>query len=80
LTQLAKYEESIGKKTRPHLEFECITKMWHRRLGANARSIMLVLEVKFAINDEPKILYESTYQRDEIIVLVWYIELGLGHY
>ncbi len=75
LTQLAEHEKSIGKKPRLHLEFKCITKMWHQRLGANARFVMLVLEIKFAINDEPKILYEGTYQRDEIIVLVWYIEL-----
>jgi hypothetical protein len=49
-------------------------------LDANARSLVLVLEVKLVIDGEPKILYEGIYQGDETIVLVWSIESGLGHY
>jgi hypothetical protein len=62
------------------LEFECITKLWHWRLGANARSFVLVPKVEHVVNGELEILYESVYQGDEVIVLVWCSKPRLGHY
>ncbi len=41
------------------LKFQRITKPWHLRLGANAHSLVLVLEVKPIIDGKPKILYEG---------------------
>jgi hypothetical protein len=43
------------------LEFEHITKPWCWRLGANAHSFLLVLQIKPTVDGEPKILYESIY-------------------
>jgi len=39
-----------------------------------------MLEVEPVIDGEPKILYEGIYQRDEAVVLMWFVELGLGRY
>jgi hypothetical protein len=80
LTQLAKQEEPFRRRMRPWLEFECITRSWHLRLGANARYLVLVLEVEPAINGELKIFYESIYLGDETAILVWSTELRLNHY
>ncbi len=60
-TQLAKREEPVRKRTHLQLKFEHITRLWHRRLSANARSLVLVLEVELVIDGEPKILYEGVY-------------------
>jgi hypothetical protein len=43
LAQLAKHKKLIGRKMHSQLEFEHITRPWHRRLGVNARSFVLVL-------------------------------------
>jgi hypothetical protein len=80
LTQLAKHKEPVRRRMCPWLEFEHITRLWHWRLGANARFLVLVLEVEPAINGELKIFYEGIYQGDEIVVLVWSTKLGLSHY
>lgn len=64
----------------PQLKFECITKPWHWRLGANAHSFVLVPKVEHVVNDKLEILYESVYQGDEVIVLVWCPKSRLGHY
>jgi hypothetical protein len=61
LTQLGKHEEPVWKITHLWLKFEHITKLWHRRLGANACSLVLVLEVELVIDGEPNILYEGVY-------------------
>jgi hypothetical protein len=62
-------------------EFErSIFFLTNRRLGANARSLVLVLEVEPIINGDPNILYEGIYQKDEVVVQMWFIEPGLGHY
>jgi hypothetical protein len=53
LTQLAKHEESVGRKMRLQLEIEHITRPWHWRLGANAYSLILVLEIKPTVDGKP---------------------------
>jgi hypothetical protein len=60
LTQLVKHEELFKRRMHPQLKFECITRSWHRRLGANARSLVLVLEVEPAINGELKIFMKAS--------------------
>jgi hypothetical protein len=52
----------------------------NRRLGVNARSLLLVLKIELIINGDPKILYEGIYQGDEVVVQMWSAEPGLGHY
>jgi hypothetical protein len=69
-TQLAKHKKLVKRRTHPRLEFECITISWHWKLGANARSFVLVLEVEHVVDGKPKILYEGVYQGDEVVVLV----------
>jgi hypothetical protein len=49
-------------------------------LGANACSLVLVLEAELVENGKPKILYASAYQGDEATILMWFAKLGLGHY
>jgi hypothetical protein len=49
-------------------------------LAANASSFVLVLRIKLDVDGELEILYESIYQGDEIVVLVWCAKLGLGQY
>ncbi len=68
------------RKMHLQLKFECITKPWHQRLGANAPSLILILEVKLVVDGELEILYEGVYQGDEVDVLMWFVKLGLGHY
>jgi hypothetical protein len=53
LMQLAEHKKSIGRKMHPWLEFDHITEPWHWRLGANAHSFVLVLEIKLVIVGEP---------------------------
>jgi hypothetical protein len=45
LMQLVEPEELVGRRTHPRLEFECITKLWHQRLGANAHSLCWCLKL-----------------------------------
>ncbi len=49
-------------------------------MAANASSFVLVLRIKPDVDGGLEILYESIYQRDEIVVLVWCAKLGLGQY
>jgi hypothetical protein len=49
-------------------------------MGANAHSLVLVLEIKLVVDGELEILYESVYQGDEANVIVWYAKPRLGHY
>jgi hypothetical protein len=43
-------------------------------------SLVLVLEVKPATTDELKIMYEGVFEGNEIVVLVWFVIHGVGHY
>ncbi len=58
------------------------TRIWvhHQTMGANAHSLVLVLEIKLVVDGELEILYESVYQGDEANVIVWYAKPRLGHY
>jgi len=39
-------------------------------IRANARSLVLVLEIKLVVIHELKIMYESVFESDEIVMLV----------
>ncbi len=79
LTQLVEHEKLVRRRIHLRIEFEHITRLWHWRLGVSTCSFVLVSEVEFVIDGEPKILYEGVYQRDEVVVLMWFVKLGLGH-
>jgi hypothetical protein len=64
----------------PRIEFECIIQPWHQRLGVGAHSLVLVLEVKVATTNEPKIKYEGIFEGNETVVLIWSTIPGVGHY
>jgi hypothetical protein len=46
----------------------------------HVRSIMILLEIKLAINGNSKIFYENIYEGDEVIVLTWFLIPSIGHY
>jgi hypothetical protein len=60
LTQLAEHKELVERKIYPQLKFDHISKPWHRRLGANERSIVLVPKVDLAIDGEPNICMKAS--------------------
>jgi hypothetical protein len=54
----------------PHLEPKH-PRAWYHRLGPHAHSLVILLKVKSAINDDPKIFYKGIYEGDEGAVLAW---------
>jgi hypothetical protein len=48
--------------------------------GPRVCSLVILLEIESTINDDPKILYESIYKGNEVVILAWFSTLGIGHY
>lgn len=71
LTQVPRLEEEgNGRRVHPQVKFEHIIQPWHHWLGIDLHSLLLVLEVKPIVDDEPEITYESIFEGDEVAMLV----------
>ncbi len=49
-------------------------------MGANACSLVLMLEVELTIINEPKIMYEGVFEGNEATMLIWSTVPEIEHY
>jgi hypothetical protein len=67
------------QEVRPHLEVEP-PQAWYYCISPNSCTLVILLQVKPASGDEPKIVYEGFYKTEDTSIFAWSLILGVGHY
>jgi hypothetical protein len=79
LTQHPRDEEPEPRKVRARLEVE-LFRAWYYRILLNSRTLVILLQVNFASDDEPKTICEGCYETEDISIFAWSLVPGVGHY
>jgi hypothetical protein len=79
LTQHPRDEDPTPRKVCAHLEVDP-PQIWYYRISPNSRTLVILLQVDRAFNNEPETVYESYYETKDISIFTWSSVLGLGHY
>ncbi len=53
---------------------------WYYRIFPNFRTLVILLQVNPASDDEPKIVCEGYYQIEDASIFAWSSVPGIGHY
>ncbi len=53
---------------------------WYYRISLNSRTLVILLQVDPASNDEPEIVCEGCYETEDTFIFAWSLVLGVGHY
>jgi hypothetical protein len=53
---------------------------WYYRIFPNSRTLVILLQVDPASNDEPKTVCKGCYETKDISIFAWSSVLGVGHY
>jgi hypothetical protein len=53
---------------------------WYYRISPNSRTLVILLQVDPASNDEPETVYEGCYEIEDTSIFAWSSVLGVGHY
>ncbi len=51
---------------------------WYYRISINFRTLMILLQIDPASEDEPEIIYEGCYETKDISIFAWFLILGVG--
>jgi hypothetical protein len=79
LTQHPRDEEPEPREVRVRLEIEPL-QAWYYRISPNSRTLVILLQVDPASDDEPKIICEGCYETENTSIFAWSLILGVGHY
>jgi len=79
LTQHPRDEELEPREVRAHLEVEP-PRAWYYRISPNSRTLVILLEVEPASDDEPETVYEGCYETKDTSIFVWSSVPGVRHY
>ncbi len=53
---------------------------WYYRISLNCRTLVILLQVDLASDDEPEIVCEGCYEIEDTFMFAWSSILGVGHY
>ncbi len=79
LMQHPRDEEPEPREVHAHLEVEP-PRAWYYRISPNSRTLVILLQVDPASDDELEIIYEGCYETEDTSIFAWSLVLGIGHY
>jgi hypothetical protein len=79
LTQHPRDEEPEPREVRAHLEVEP-PRAWYYHISSNSRTLVILLQVDPAFDDEPEIVCEGCYETEDTSIFAWSSVPGVGHY
>jgi hypothetical protein len=53
---------------------------WYYRISPNSRTLVILLQVDPAFDDEPETVCEGCYETEDTSIFAWSLVLGIGHY
>jgi hypothetical protein len=53
---------------------------WYYRISSNSHTVVILLQVDPASDNEPEIVYEDCYKTEDTSIFTWSSVLGVGHY
>jgi hypothetical protein len=53
---------------------------WYYHISSNSRTLLILLQVDLAFNDEPETVYEGYYEIEDTSIFTWSSVLDVGHY
>jgi hypothetical protein len=62
-----------------HLEVDPPRALYYR-ISLNFRTLVILLQVDPAFDDEPKTVCEGYYEIEDTSIFAWSLVLGIGHY
>jgi hypothetical protein len=79
LMQHPRDEEPEPREVRTRLEVEP-PQAWYYRISSNSRTLVILLQVDPASDDEPEIVCEGCYEIEDTSIFAWSSVPGVGHY
>jgi hypothetical protein len=79
LTQHPRDEELEPREVRSRLEVEP-PRAWYYCISPNSHTLVILLQVDFASDDEPETICEGCYEIEDTSIFAWSLVLGVGHY
>jgi hypothetical protein len=79
LTQHSRDEKPEPREVRARLEVEP-PRAWYYRISPNSRTLVILLQVDPAFDDEPETVCEDYYETEDTSVFAWSSVPGVGHY
>jgi hypothetical protein len=79
LMQHPRDEEPEPREVRARLEVEP-PRAWYYRISPNSRTLVILLQVDPASDDEPETVYEGCYETEDTSIFAWSSVPGVGHY
>ncbi len=64
---------------RTHLEIKP-PRTWYYRILSNSRTLVILLQINPASNDELETICEGCYETEETSIFAWSSVPGVGHY
>jgi len=53
---------------------------WYYRNSPNSRTLMILLQVDLASNDELETVYEGCYETEDTFIFTWFLIPDIKHY
>ncbi len=53
---------------------------WYYRILPNSRTLVILLQVDLASDDEPETVCEGCYETKDTSIFIWSLVPGVGHY
>jgi len=79
LTQNPRDEDPELRKVCAHPKIEPL-QTWYYHISLNSRTLVILLQIDFDLNDEFETVYEGYYKIEDTSIFAWSSILGVGHY
>ncbi len=79
LTQHLHDEELEPREVRARLQIEPL-RAWYYRISPNSRTLVILLQIDPASDDEPETVCEGCYETEDTSIFVWSSIPNVGHY
>jgi hypothetical protein len=79
LTQHPCDEDPESRKVRACFEVDPL-RAWYYRVFLNSRTLVILLQIDLASDDEPEIVCEGCYETEDISIFAWSSIPSVGHY
>jgi len=79
LTQHPRDEDFKLREVRACFEVDPF-RAWYYRISPNSRTLVILLQIDPASDNEPETVCESCYEIEDIYIFAWSLILGVGHY
>jgi hypothetical protein len=79
LTQHPCDEDPEPREVRVRFEVKPL-RTWYYCISLNFRTLVILLQIDLASDDEPEIIYDGCYETENIFIFEWSSIFSVGHY